>query len=78
MSYMSIAGSVLLAAFTLQAQDHCPSGGKKKSSRAYQFRTPTSADRTNRLPYLTSEAGKDQSSAGGKVRTDDPEWAWVQ
>jgi uncharacterized protein YdeI (YjbR/CyaY-like superfamily) len=30
------------------------------------------------LPRLICEAGKNQSSAGGKVRANDPEWAWVQ
>ena len=27
---------------------------------------------------LICKAGKNQSSAGGKVRTNDPEWPWVQ
>ena len=30
------------------------------------------------FPRLICEARKNPSSAGGKVRANDPEWAWVQ
>jgi uncharacterized protein YdeI (YjbR/CyaY-like superfamily) len=38
----------------------------------------TRPEKVIHLPRLICEAGKNQSSAGGKVRANDPEWAWVQ
>jgi uncharacterized protein YdeI (YjbR/CyaY-like superfamily) len=38
----------------------------------------TRPEKVIHLPRLICEAGTNQSSAGGKVRANDPEWAWVQ
>ena len=38
----------------------------------------TRPEKVIHLPRLICKAGTNQSSASGKVRANDPEWAWVQ
>ena len=52
--------------------------GRQRGSQVGIRNAHTRPEEVIHFPRLICEAGKNQSSAGGKVLANDPEWAWVQ